>query len=156
MELKQTFAFLQKWFTKPGHAQEFIPSMVAAFVSPPLPTSLVLYCSFRKTTEVVLLSPPDKTYASPHKAGLAGTPEFECFVRLFVGVVALIPTFIKAKKQPETETKITWLLGTISAVFALVSVGMWNWQLLVLPLNAALMQGYMVYILYFEARRKKH
>lgn len=86
---------------------------------------------------------------------LLDSPLYSIFANIFIGTVALIPTFAKAKKHPETETKITWLLGVVSVFFAALSVGAWNWQLLILPLSSAILQGYMVYILYFETRRKK-
>ena len=76
-------------------------------------------------------------------------PTFSIIATLVVGIVALFPTFAKAKKHPETETKITWLLGTISALLALISVGTFDWRLLILPLNATLLQANMVRILYF-------
>ncbi len=71
-----------------------------------------------------------------------------------VVVVALTPTFIKAKKHPESETRIAWLFGSISSFLAAVSVGEFNWVLLLLPLNAAILQAYMVYILYFEVKKR--
>lgn len=92
-------------------------------------------------------------------AGLAlwiafDSPTFSILATLIVGIVALLPTFAKAKKQPETETKITWLLGSTSALLATISVGVWDWRLLVLPINATVAQGYMVYILYFETKKR--
>lgn len=82
------------------------------------------------------------------------SPTFSIVATLIVGIVALLPTFAKAKKQPETETKITWLLGSISALLATISVGTLDWRLLVLPINATILQAYMVYILYFETKGK--
>lgn len=85
------------------------------------------------------------------------SPTFSILMNIFVAVVALIPTFVKARKAPETETRITWLLGTISVALAAVSVGEWNPWLLILPVTSTLLQSYMVYILYIEApRRKQH
>lgn len=86
---------------------------------------------------------------------LFNSPTFSIIATLIVGIVALLPTFAKAKSHPETETKITWLLGSISAFLAILSVGALNWKLLVLPLNATLLQAYMVYILYFQTKKPK-
>lgn len=85
---------------------------------------------------------------------LSGSPKFSIVVNILVGFVALLPTFAKAKKQPETETKITWLLGTVSVLLAAISVGELNFWLLILPVSSTLLQAYMVYILYIEAPRK--
>ncbi len=81
------------------------------------------------------------------------SPTFSIVATLVVGIVALLPTFAKAKIHPETETKITWLLGSVSAFLTTISVGVLNWRLLVLPLNATILQAYMVYILYFQTRK---
>jgi hypothetical protein len=72
---------------------------------------------------------------------------------LFIVEISLVPTIVKAKKHPESETKIAWLLGSISSFIAAVSVGKLDWSLLVLPINAALVQAYIVYILYFRVKR---
>lgn len=82
------------------------------------------------------------------------SPTFSIIATLVVGIVALLPTFAKAKKHPETETKITWLLGSMSAFLGLLSVGTLDWRLLILPLNATLLQANMVRILYFGKKSK--
>lgn len=82
------------------------------------------------------------------------SPTFSIIATLIVSIVALLPTFAKAKKHPETETKITWLLGSISAILATISVGTLDWRLLILPINAAVLQAYMVYILYFQTKHR--
>ena len=81
-------------------------------------------------------------------------PVLSIVANMIAGIVALIPTFIKASKKPESETKITWLFGTISAVLAAFAVGEIDWQLLILPVNAAILQGFMVYLLYFKPQKE--
>lgn len=81
------------------------------------------------------------------------SPLLSIISMLLVAIVALIPTMIKAKKHPESETRISWLFGTISSFLGAVSVGEWNWMLLVLPVNATIVQAYIVYILYVEVKR---
>ena len=83
------------------------------------------------------------------------SPLFSIISTLAVVFVSLAPTIIKAKKHPESETRITWLIGSISSFMAVISVGQWNWALLILPLNAALIQAYISYILYVEVRRHR-
>ncbi len=82
------------------------------------------------------------------------SPLLSILSNLFVAVVALTPTFIKAKKHPETETGIAWLAGAISALMAAVSVGKLDTTLLILPVASAILQGYMVYLLYIRVRPK--
>jgi hypothetical protein len=82
------------------------------------------------------------------------SPLFSILANLFVDVIALMPTFVKAKKHPETETKIAWLTGTVSSLLATVSVGKWDIQLLILPGASVLFGSYMVYILYFKNNKK--
>lgn len=83
------------------------------------------------------------------------SPLLSILSTLIVVEVSLTPTIMKAKKHPESETKIAWLFGCISCIMAAISVGEWNWVLLILPLNAAIIQGYISYILYFETKRRR-
>jgi len=80
-------------------------------------------------------------------------PLLSILANVVAGIVALIPTFIKARRDPDSETRITWLFGAISATLAAISVGEFDIQLLLLPVNAAIVQGYMVYLLYFRKGR---
>ncbi len=70
-----------------------------------------------------------------------------------VVLVSLIPTFIKARKHPESETRIAWSCGMVSSILAAISVGQLDWVLLLLPINGTIMQAYMVYLLYIRPRR---
>lgn len=74
---------------------------------------------------------------------------------LFVAVIALIPTFIKAYATPESETNITWLLGAASALLASLSVGAIDFKLLILPVASTILQAVMAYLLYFGKNVKK-
>lgn len=77
------------------------------------------------------------------------SPFLSIVANLCVATIALIPTFIKAYKEPGSETKITWLLGAISALLASVSVGSLNLNLLILPVASTVLQLTMAYLLYF-------
>lgn len=79
---------------------------------------------------------------------LFNSPVFSIFANIFVATVALIPTFAKAKRHPETENRLAWSGGALSALLATISVGTLNWHLLILPVTSTLLQGYMVYLLY--------
>jgi len=81
------------------------------------------------------------------------SPLLSVLSMLVVAVVSLTPTILKARKHPESETRIAWLFGSISALMGAISVVELNWILLILPLNAALVQAYISYILYFETKR---
>ncbi len=83
------------------------------------------------------------------------SPAVSVVVTWVVAIFSLLPTIAKAKKHPETETKITWLLGAISTLLAAISVGKLDWQLLLLPINATILQAYMAYILYFQAKKRR-
>ncbi len=83
------------------------------------------------------------------------SPLLSILSMLVVVIVSMTPTIIKAKSHPESETKIAWLFGSISSFLAVISVGELNWVLLILPLNAALVQAYIVYILYFRAKHRR-
>ena len=83
---------------------------------------------------------------------LFDSPLMSIIANVCVATVALIPTYKKAKIDPESETRITWLLGTISVMMAAVSVGELNLSLLILPVGSTLLQGYMVYLLYIRPK----
>lgn len=79
------------------------------------------------------------------------SPLYSVLASVLADVSALWPTYAKARNNPETETKISWLIGTISVILDAVSVGRMDWSLLVIPLASAVMQSYMVYLLYIHA-----
>ena len=83
------------------------------------------------------------------------SPLLSILANMFVGVVALIPTFVKTQRHPETENGIAWLAGSVSALMAAVSVGKFDVTLLLLPVTSALLQSYMVYLLYIRQIPKK-
>jgi hypothetical protein len=82
------------------------------------------------------------------------SPLFSIFANLGVSVIALMPTIAKAKIHPKTETRIAWLMGMISSLMATASVGKLDVKLLILPGAGVLLEGYMVYILYFRDNKK--
>jgi hypothetical protein len=81
-------------------------------------------------------------------------PLYSIFANILADIAALWPTYIKARKYPESETRIAWLVGTISVLLDAVSVGRLDLSLILLPAASAIMQGYMVYLLYFPVNTK--
>lgn len=54
---------------------------------------------------------------------LTDSPTASVVANTLVALIGIIPTFVKTYNHPESETKITWLIGTISALLAVISVG---------------------------------
>ena len=83
------------------------------------------------------------------------SPLMSIFATIIVDIASIVPSYAKAKRAPETETRISWLVGSFSVLLATISVGKLDWQLLILPGASCLLQCYMVYILYFETKRPR-
>lgn len=50
-------------------------------------------------------------------------PLLSVIMSLVVATLAVIPTFVKAYKNPKSETSIKWLLGGIAALLTVIAVG---------------------------------
>ncbi len=74
-------------------------------------------------------------------------PHMSILANSIVAMAALTPTFVKAWKYPETETVTAYSFGAVSALLAAISVGELNFWLLILPLQACIMQVIIVAIL---------
>ena len=59
---------------------------------------------------------------------------------ILASTLAVAPTIKKSILHPSTETKITYLIGSISGLIAALSVGSWILSLLILPLHGFLVQ----------------
>jgi hypothetical protein len=89
--------------------------------------------------------------------GLAGialwvifkSPLYSVFANIIADIAALWPTYKKARLHPESETRISWLVGTFSIVLSAISVGKLDWRLLLLPVASIVLQAYIIYMLYF-------
>jgi len=73
----------------------------------------------------------------------------------FVTLVAVLPTIKKSYHEPESETRITFLLGGISAGLAALSVGKLSLVLLLPPITGFVLQAYLSYLLYIRPRKQK-
>jgi hypothetical protein len=72
---------------------------------------------------------------------LTNSPTASVIANTAVALIGIIPTFVKAYHHPGSETKITWLIGTISALFAVISVGKLSFALLLIPVYATVQQA---------------
>jgi hypothetical protein len=84
------------------------------------------------------------------------SPTYSIFANIVADIAALWPTYKKANKHPETETRISWLVGTISVVLEAISVGKLDWHLLLLPVASLVLQIPIVYLLYIAAPARAH
>jgi hypothetical protein len=69
---------------------------------------------------------------------LLQNPTASLFCSLFVTMIAFVPTLKKSYLQPATETKISWLTAALSGLLAAISVGAWEYKLLILPIMSFL------------------
>jgi uncharacterized membrane protein HdeD (DUF308 family) len=81
------------------------------------------------------------------------TPKVSIIMNLIVVSIALIPTFIKSYRHPGTETSITYLIAGVSEFIAAVSVGKFDFWLIVLPLHGFIVQVALYFLI--EQRKKK-
>ena len=80
------------------------------------------------------------------------SPLLSVATNVLVAVVALIPSFVKARSHPDTENGIAYVGGMISSLLAAISVGKIDVVLLLLPITSVLLQAYMVHLLYVRPR----
>ncbi len=84
---------------------------------------------------------------------LLDSPLASIIANVIVVWIALAPTYIKAYHRPESETKITWLIGAISAALGTLSVGKLEADLLILPLNGVIIQAGVFLVLELRERQ---
>lgn len=80
-------------------------------------------------------------------------PLISILITAVVLAIAFYPTFNKARKDPGSETRISWLLATLGTILTAVAVGELDYQLLILPVWATMLQSYIVYLLYIRPSR---
>lgn len=64
---------------------------------------------------------------------LAAAPLIAVIGVIIADIAGVIPTLIKAYKDPSSETTVTWLALGLSATLAMMSVGSWTVSLLIYP-----------------------
>ena len=76
------------------------------------------------------------------------TPIVSIIANIVAATIALVPTLVKAYKQPQTETKVSWGLGAVAALMGAVAVGSFTIELLLFPVYscAAQLLVYMVLV----------
>jgi hypothetical protein len=82
------------------------------------------------------------------------SPLYSILANNFAAVVALLPTLTKVRRDPDTETRITWLGGMFGSTLGAISVGSLDYVLLISPVCAALLQAVLVYQLYFAPKAR--
>ena len=85
-----------------------------------------------------------------------GTPLASIIANIVVASIAFIPTYKKAYLDPDSETKVTWLIGSIGAIFGALSVGRLDYILLAFPLYALVAQGGLFILLEVRTRSLRH
>lgn len=83
------------------------------------------------------------------------SPLLSIIANLFATIVAVTPTILKARRDPEPETRIAFLLGGVSSAMGAVSVDKFDLNLLILPIAGFFIQAYIVYLLYLRPRRSE-
>jgi hypothetical protein len=86
---------------------------------------------------------------------LLDTPLASIIANVVVGTLALTPTYIKAYHRPYSETKITWLVGTVSTLLASISVGKLDLELLIIPITASIQQAGLFTLIEIRERQLK-
>lgn len=69
------------------------------------------------------------------------SPLYSILSNTVVASLGLLPTYKKAYYNPKSETKVTWLIGSISSIFGVLSVGKIDSILLILPIYAFVSQA---------------
>jgi hypothetical protein len=69
------------------------------------------------------------------------SPLTSIVVNVLVSTLAIIPTYKKAYLDPASETAITWLVGSIAAFLALLSIGQISTPLIIVPLYSFVAQA---------------
>jgi hypothetical protein len=78
------------------------------------------------------------------------SPTYSILASVVTDVFAILPTYKKTRRSPQSETRISWLIGTFNALLATISVGKLDWRLIILPGMATISQIQVVYLLYFN------
>lgn len=81
------------------------------------------------------------------------SPLLSILANLSATMVAIRPTIVKARDDPESETGSAFLFGMISSVMAAISVGKLDFNLLILHITGIIIQAYIVYLLYIRPKK---
>ncbi|HEX8227482.1 MAG TPA: hypothetical protein VF572_06465 [Candidatus Saccharimonadales bacterium] len=70
-----------------------------------------------------------------------------------VNTIAKILVTIKVYRHPHTELLFTWNMSVLASVFAALSVGTWDWVLLLVPIHNGITVGIIALIIIVQRRR---
>ena len=79
---------------------------------------------------------------------------FALFITIFVDSIGSFLTTVKSYEDPESETLLTWIVASIAGLLAAMSIGEWNFILLVYPLYIFLANSLVVTAILLGKRRK--
>lgn len=76
-----------------------------------------------------------------------GKAQIALYINIAAAVIAVMPTARKSWHQPQTETLLTWVLGTIAGCCALIASGFSELSSFIFPLHVTLINGVVAAIL---------
>lgn len=74
-------------------------------------------------------------------------PLYSIVANLIATGFAVAPTIKKSYLKPHTETSITYLIAAVSCLLSALSVGKWDWVLLLLPVYSLIVQAGIYFLL---------
>jgi hypothetical protein len=83
------------------------------------------------------------------------SPLASIITNIIIASLALIPSYIKAFRDPKSETKITWLTASISGFLAATSIDKPKLVLLILPLYGAIVEGGLYIVIELRSKQLK-
>ncbi len=86
---------------------------------------------------------------------LLNNPAIALVMTILIHCCGMLPTLRKTYLTPSSETLSTWLLVGISAILSTITVGEYNWTLLIYPFYLALANLSVVAIMRISPYRKK-
>ena len=78
------------------------------------------------------------------------------FVTIGIDLIGQTLTVIKTYAVPESETLSTWVLVSTAGIFSMLSVGAWDWILLLYPFYIFLANFSVVVAIYAGRNKKRH
>ena len=74
---------------------------------------------------------------------------------LMIDFLGLVPTFIKAWRDPLSEDKVAWIIGSAASLLNILAVDQWKFAIYVHPVYFAISNTLLTLILFRRSRIKK-
>ena len=81
---------------------------------------------------------------------------FALYLTIFVDLIGTALTTIKSYESPESETLSTWIIACVAGVLSALSVGEWNFILLIYPFYIAIANLAVVVAILLGRKENKH